>query len=128
MRHFVAMKHPGYERITVEFLSYVSANIMRGKGDEHGKIKFRLNNEDHILTLETFSDIFGLPKGGNPNPHSLPDPECTTVRNRNNWTFHTAGPPPAAIPIEPPDRQHSNADDLHVALHELKIQQQVFMA
>ncbi|KAJ1394281.1 hypothetical protein SESBI_34384 [Sesbania bispinosa] len=278
MRHFVAMKHPGYERITLEFLSYVSANIIRGKGDEYVKIKFRLNNEDHILTLETFNDIFGLPKGGelkpirdfsahsfwyditrqldydasnakassiqnpcfryvhriiahtifgrgdsastvrrpelfifwsmlngcnvdigsylarhfekvgkagagelvlgglitpiahyfnidlsadkkihgnsrfdiesllkmkvvvkhgdsyclnvlgNPDPHSLLDPERTTVRNRNNWTFHTAGPPPAALPIEPPDRQHSNVDDLHVALHELKIQQQVFMA
>ncbi|KAJ1401442.1 hypothetical protein SESBI_28819 [Sesbania bispinosa] len=73
-------------------------------------------------------DSYCLNVLGNPDLHSLPDPECTIVRNRNNWTFNIAGPPLAALPIEPSDRQHSNAGDLHVVLHKLKIQQQAFMA
>ncbi|XP_052735569.1 uncharacterized protein LOC128197551 [Vigna angularis] len=50
-----------YEKITMEFLSSVKAEILQGKDCEEGLIEFRLHNSTYRLTLVEFNAIFGFP-------------------------------------------------------------------
>ena len=61
---FTSFINPAYERITLEFLSSVSAEILQGKNCEEGLIKFRLHNTDYTLELAELNAIFGFPSGG----------------------------------------------------------------
>ena len=61
---FTNLKNPAYERITLEFLSSVSTEILQGKNCEEGLIKFRLHNTDYTLELAELNAIFGFPSGG----------------------------------------------------------------
>ena len=58
------MKYNTYKRLTLEFLSSIKVNVLYRPGCEDGEITFRLFNEEHNLTLETFNGIYGLPCGG----------------------------------------------------------------
>ncbi|KAJ1398734.1 hypothetical protein SESBI_30828 [Sesbania bispinosa] len=64
---FFTIKSPTYEKLTLEFLSSVEAQVLYGEGCYEGCITFRLNNEDHSLDLVHFNSIYGLPSGVSAN-------------------------------------------------------------
>jgi len=61
---FINLKNLAYERITLEFLSFVSADILQGKNCIEGLIRFRLHNTNYTLVLAELNAIFGFLSGG----------------------------------------------------------------
>ncbi|KAK7401377.1 hypothetical protein VNO78_12803 [Psophocarpus tetragonolobus] len=63
-KSFVQMKFPVYETITLEFLSSLSVEDLKGDEKKDGFVHFRLFNTDQRLDFSTINSIFGFPLGG----------------------------------------------------------------
>lgn len=62
---FARTRYPAYIGPTLEFLSSFNAQLLQGAHCTEGRIIFRLFNQDFLLTLTEFNEIFELPFGGN---------------------------------------------------------------
>ena len=61
---FISQKYNTYIQLTLEFLSSLEAEVLRGHHAAEGHITFLLFNIEHVLTLAELNSIYHFPPGG----------------------------------------------------------------